>query len=595
MIYPGYQQPLSSAFPRSLISQSAQKRFLGNLERAMSEAESEDHTVDPLLQSKHVGPNARKKMEAEQRERLEEEQREQKRAARQPRKRGGAKEKEKEKELSLAASSSAKQAGPSGERAGTRVSERDRERAEREREAVRLRERPVRMDGVQEGPAPPLTLSPAQSLHRDREMHNADSPPPSQTSVLLSTNGHRLRVKPPAPPATSFHHHTHRRSPSPSSPRQERHYQQPITFRYEYENEVRRSPIANRFDPREDQYHPPDRDEMDIDRDPEPQPPQYTHPPPLPPAPSTVPHVHLQGPGQPQSHSSQRSDSPMSSRASPPPAPPSNNGLAPAVLSPIPTAPSPPAPDMRSASSGPRHARKRSDSPAMYSPGTSTGAPEDGVAPAQGGAKSTGTQAAMMGQIVLSPPSPFRLTAVDPPAPKPAMQMTFRTSPATHVSQYGNSAQNANVSPSVTRDPTVEPGLFRPAGVTTPGAPGEILINFNSGTGSAGSTPGVGPGPGPLGPQTPFTVPTAGAGGSRGKPKRLKAHTVTSKSYSIPMVPRDKAGKPLLPLNVGIMTVLNLGEVCMREHFHTERYIFPVGYEVTRCVVLRVSSMCRCS
>ena len=68
------------------------------------------------------------------------------------------------------------------------------------------------------------------------------------------------------------------------------------------------------------------------------------------------------------------------------------------------------------------------------------------------------------------------------------------------------------------------------------------------------------------------------------KPKRLKAHTVTTKSFSIPMVPRDKGGKPMLPLNVGIMTVINLGEVCMREHFHTERYIFPVGYEVTRYV-----------
>jgi hypothetical protein len=66
----------------------------------------------------------------------------------------------------------------------------------------------------------------------------------------------------------------------------------------------------------------------------------------------------------------------------------------------------------------------------------------------------------------------------------------------------------------------------------------------------------------------------------------LKAHTVTSKSFSIPMVPRDKKGRPMLPLNVGIMTVINLGEVCMREHFHTERYIFPVGYEVTRYRIL---------
>ena len=71
------------------------------------------------------------------------------------------------------------------------------------------------------------------------------------------------------------------------------------------------------------------------------------------------------------------------------------------------------------------------------------------------------------------------------------------------------------------------------------------------------------------------------------KLKRLKAHTVTtltSKSFSIPMVPRDKKGQPMLPLNVGIMTVINLGDVCMRKHFHTERYIFPVRYEVTRYV-----------
>lgn len=69
------------------------------------------------------------------------------------------------------------------------------------------------------------------------------------------------------------------------------------------------------------------------------------------------------------------------------------------------------------------------------------------------------------------------------------------------------------------------------------------------------------------------------------KPKRLKAHTVTTKNHSIPTVPRDKDGRPLLPLYVGIMTVYNLGEICKREHFHTERYIFPVNYEVTRYVI----------
>lgn len=93
----------------------------------------------------------------------------------------------------------------------------------------------------------------------------------------------------------------------------------------------------------------------------------------------------------------------------------------------------------------------------------------------------------------------------------------------------------------------------------------------------------------PLTAQSPLLVASPATSASRPsdiqrhtKPKRLKAHTVTSKSFSIPTVPRDKKGRPLLPLNVGIMTVISLGEVCMREHFHTERYIFPVGYEVTR-------------
>jgi len=80
----------------------------------------------------------------------------------------------------------------------------------------------------------------------------------------------------------------------------------------------------------------------------------------------------------------------------------------------------------------------------------------------------------------------------------------------------------------------------------------------------------------PNAPRSPSDIQRAA------KPKRLKAHTVTSKQFSIPVVPRDRSGKPMLPLNVGIMTVINLGTVCMREHFHTERYIFPVGYEVTR-------------
>ncbi|KAJ7737584.1 hypothetical protein B0H14DRAFT_3168311 [Mycena olivaceomarginata] len=82
------------------------------------------------------------------------------------------------------------------------------------------------------------------------------------------------------------------------------------------------------------------------------------------------------------------------------------------------------------------------------------------------------------------------------------------------------------------------------------------------------------------------------------KPKRLKAHTVTSKSYSIPMVPRDKKGGPMLPLNVGIMTVISLGDVCMRSIFipngtsspwGTSRYLSTVDQTaevVYHCTIL---------
>jgi hypothetical protein len=76
-----------------------------------------------------------------------------------------------------------------------------------------------------------------------------------------------------------------------------------------------------------------------------------------------------------------------------------------------------------------------------------------------------------------------------------------------------------------------------------------------------------------------------GHAGRQAKPKRLKAHTVTTKSFNIPTVPRDDYGRPQLPLRVGVMEVRKLGTICMREHFHTERYIFPVGYEVIRFVI----------
>lgn len=164
-----------------------------------------------------------------------------------------------------------------------------------------------------------------------------------------------------------------------------------------------------------------------------------------------------------------------------------------------------------------------------------------------------------------APPEPA------PPLPRSAGQVMHR------IPQFIN---NAGVPPTA-----LSPGSpMSPLGSdaeTYAVADGESSTPLRNGNGTLDTPNHMGPGsPTSLGPSAASIPPTTVQ--RHTKPKRLKAHTVTSKSYSIPMVPRDKSGRPVLPLNVGIMTVNCLGEVCMREHFHTERYIFPVGYSVNR-------------
>ncbi|GAA5869947.1 hypothetical protein JCM3774_000534 [Rhodotorula dairenensis] len=78
------------------------------------------------------------------------------------------------------------------------------------------------------------------------------------------------------------------------------------------------------------------------------------------------------------------------------------------------------------------------------------------------------------------------------------------------------------------------------------------------------------------------------AGGGRksdtghGKPKKLRQHGLTSGTFSIPPIPRHADGTPVMPIMAGIMSIRNLGTVDLRDGFHTERYIFPIGYEAIR-------------
>ncbi|SGY80038.1 BQ5605_C008g05290 [Microbotryum silenes-dioicae] len=66
------------------------------------------------------------------------------------------------------------------------------------------------------------------------------------------------------------------------------------------------------------------------------------------------------------------------------------------------------------------------------------------------------------------------------------------------------------------------------------------------------------------------------------KAKRQKVSVVTPGVHTIPFVPRYGDGQPILPLPFGTMVLRNLGTVDHRDAFHTERYIFPVGYEASR-------------
>jgi F/Y-rich N-terminus len=178
-------------------------------------------------------------------------------------------------------------------------------------------------------------------------------------------------------------------------------------------------------------------------------------------------------------------------------------------------------------------------------------------------------------RIRIKPPSATLAEPAPPPQPPSAGQAMHR------IPQFIN---NAGVPPATHQ--------LSPGSPMSPLGSDAEPYRANDGDSSAPIRNGNGNNavdtPNRMGPGSPTSVgPSAASIPSttvqrHTKPKRLKAHTVTSKSYSIPMVPRDKNGRPILPLNVGIMTVNCLGEVCMREHFHTERYIFPVGYSVNR-------------
>ncbi|KAF9943281.1 hypothetical protein BGZ75_007221 [Mortierella antarctica] len=84
---------------------------------------------------------------------------------------------------------------------------------------------------------------------------------------------------------------------------------------------------------------------------------------------------------------------------------------------------------------------------------------------------------------------------------------------------------------------------------------------------------------------TPSTITNVGS--ATQKPKRVhqtnKQRPGLAKVRKVQALEKDEAGQVKLPVTVGIITILDIGHVVYdREAFHNDRYIFPVGYKMSR-------------
>ncbi|KAK3845323.1 MAG: hypothetical protein J3R72DRAFT_40776 [Linnemannia gamsii] len=90
-------------------------------------------------------------------------------------------------------------------------------------------------------------------------------------------------------------------------------------------------------------------------------------------------------------------------------------------------------------------------------------------------------------------------------------------------------------------------------------------------------------------PQAPAAIPSTitNVGSATQKPKRVhqtnKQRPGLAKARKVQIVERNADGSVKLPVTVGIITILSIGHVVYdREAFHNDRYIWPVGYKMSR-------------
>ncbi|KAF9902063.1 hypothetical protein EC991_005375 [Linnemannia zychae] len=106
---------------------------------------------------------------------------------------------------------------------------------------------------------------------------------------------------------------------------------------------------------------------------------------------------------------------------------------------------------------------------------------------------------------------------------------------------------------------------------------------------SATSPTSVRSGPKEPKPQAPVAIPSTitNVGSATQKPKRVhqtnKQRPGLAKARKVQIVEKDADGNVKLPVTVGIITILSIGHVVYdREAFHNDRYIWPVGYKMSR-------------
>ena len=88
---------------------------------------------------------------------------------------------------------------------------------------------------------------------------------------------------------------------------------------------------------------------------------------------------------------------------------------------------------------------------------------------------------------------------------------------------------------------------------------------------------------------TPASIPSTitNVGSATQKPKRIhqtnKQRPGLAKARKVQALEKDETGNIKFPVTVGIITIWSIGHVVFdREAFHNDRYIWPVGYKMSR-------------